>query len=280
MQLQYDADLVEGVVFLESRQMPALLAERYDRGRTKLYALPEDERDAAFFQLHLKWFRDMEFEDKILTVLKQFPIITGNAATLLVRRTVTKKDEGAELFVRPDAKNVAIALRSERIFEPGFELWLAHEFCHISDMLDPAFAYEPEIRLPDAPPAELDLLRERYRVLWDVTIDGRLDRNKPARLAEFQKVMPTAKNFEQLWSSRPSHPELVALAKSVLARVQKTPGAACPLCKFPTFVWADAPPVEAIGRDFPRWLPVHGCCARCAELYSMRPLEQPATLYV
>lgn len=280
MQLHYDAELVEAVVFLESRRMPALLAERYDRARTKLYALPEDERDAAFFQLHLKWFRDLAFEDKILAVLKQFPIITGNTATLLIRRSITKKDEGAELFVRPDAKNVAIALQSERIFEPCFESWLAHELCHISDMLDPSFAYEPEIRLPDAPPAELDLLRERYRVLWDVTIDGRLNQNKPARLAEFQKVMPGAGNFEQLWSARPVHPELVALAKSVLVRAEKTPGAPCPLCKFPTFVWADAPPVANIRADFPRWLPAHGCCARCAELYSMQPQEQPATLFV
>jgi hypothetical protein len=224
----------------------------------------------------------MEFEDKILAVLKQFHIITGTAATLLVRRTVTKKDEGAELFVRPDAKNVAIAFRSERIFEPGFEPWLAHELCHISDMLDPTFAYEPEIRLPDAPPAELDLLRERYRVLWDITIDGRLNQNRPARLAEFQKALPSfsEKKFDELWAARPSHPELVTLAKSVLVRSVKTPGAPCPLCKFPTFVWADAPLVDVIHRDFPRWVPEHGCCARCAELYSMQPQEQPATLFV
>jgi hypothetical protein len=92
--------------------------------------------------------------------------------------------------------------------------------------------------------------------------------------------MPGAQNFEQLWSARPSHPELLALAKSILLRAETTPGAPCPLCKFPTFAWAENPPVEAICRDFPRWLPGHGCCARCAELYSTRQLEQPATLYV
>ncbi len=282
MNLTYDSDLIEGVVFLESRRMPDLLASRYHRGRTKLYTLPEDDRPDAFFQFHLEWFRSLGFEDRALAALKEFPIIRQRATTLLVRKAVSKKDEGAELFVRPDARNVALALRSERFFEPGFESWLAHELCHISDMLDPAFDYEPEIRLPDAPPAELDLLRERYRVLWDITIDGRLNHNKPARLAEFQKALPAVpeKKFDELWSKRPSHPELVALAKSVLVRAVKTPGAPCPLCKFPTFVWADAPAVDAIRRDFPRWSPEHGCCARCAELYSMQPQEQPATLFV
>jgi hypothetical protein len=282
MNLSYDSDLIEGVVFLESRRMPALLAQRFQRARAKLYELPADDRDAAFFRFHLEWFRGCGLEDRLLGALKQFPLIRQHAATFLVRKALSKNDEGAELFVRPDAKNVAIALRSERFFEPGLELWLAHELCHISDMLDPTFAYEPDIRMPDAPPAELDLLRERYRVLWDVTIDGRLNQNKPARLAEFQKALPTLseKIFNELWSARPSHPELVALAKSVLVRAERTPGAPCPLCKFPTFVWANAPLVDAIRRDFPRWLPEHGCCARCAELYSMHPQEQPATLFV
>ncbi len=278
MNLTYDSDLLEGVVFLEARRQPSLLRARYEWERVRAY--DEADREAAFFALHLKWFRELALEDRLLAAVKKFPLIEQNTATLLFRKALTKKDEGAELFVRPDAKNVALAMRCERWLEPGFDGWLAHELCHISDMLDPSFAYEPEINLPDAPPAELDLLRERYRVLWDVTIDGRLNQNRPARLAEFQKVMPASDAFERLWTKRPSHPELVALAKSVLARAERTPGAPCPLCKFPTFVWADAPPVEAIQRDFPRWLPAHGCCARCAELYSMQPLAQPATLYV
>lgn len=276
MNLTYDADLLEGVVFLESRRMPALLAHRFHRARTELYAAGDDE---AFFRFYLDWFRELGFEDRLLARAKQLPI-----SILLVRKAVSKKDEGAELFVRPDAKNVAIAMRSERFFEPGFNGWLAHELLHISDMLDPTFAYEPEIVLPEAPPAELDLLRERYRVLWDVTIDGRLGRQgeRGKRHAEFCKALPglSQEQFDQLWVVRPSHPELIALAKSVLVRAEKTPGAPCPLCKFPTFAWTSDPPVEAIQRDFPRWLPAHGCCARCAELYSMRPLEQPATLYV
>ncbi len=287
MNLVYDNDLVEGVVFLEARRLErngqSLLVARYERQRTKLYDMAdEDARNAAFFELHLKWFRDFGCEERMLAALKEFPLIRQRAATLLVRKAVSKKDEGAELFVRPDARNVAVAFRCERLFDPVFDQFLRHELCHISDMLDETFAYEPAITLADAPPAELDLLRDRYRVLWDITIDGRLNHERSARLAEFRKALPTLseKIFNELWSARPSHPELVVLAKSVLMRTVKTPGASCPLCKFPTFAWADKPAVDAIRRDFPRWRPEDGCCARCAELYSTRQLEQPATLFI
>ncbi len=333
MQLQYDAELVEGVVFLEARRLEQtgqrLLVARYQRQRTKLYAIADpDERNEAFYRLHLKWFRDFGFEGKVLTALQEFPLIGQRASTLAVRKATSKKDEGAELFVRPDARNVAVAIRCERFITPhpsagsgqaldplpaggerkvpsplpkgegqgegSLEMFLRHELCHISDMLDETFAYEPDISLPDAPPAEVNLLRERYRIIWDITIDGRLKNanEKAHRLAEFTKTFshmsaPRRQElFEQIWSGpRPTHPELVALAKTVRAQVRNEPGAACPLCRFPTFQWAidtdlTAEVVAAIQQHFPAWLPQHGCCARCAELYAVKALEQPATLCV
>jgi hypothetical protein len=295
MHLQYDAELVEGIVFLEARRLErngqSLLVARYERQRTALYDIADpDECNAAFFQLHLKWFRDLGLEDTIHAALKKFPIVARNAAMLLVRKAVTKKDEGAELFVRPDAKNVAIAIRCERMFEPGSEQFLQHELCHISDMLDPAFAYETEIQLPDAPPAELNLLRERYRVLWDITIDGRLKRAcvRAKRREEFAKSLPTlsVKQFGQLWEGpRPAHTGLIALAQSVRVVVPNEPGGPCPLCKFPTFTWATADDLSVavtagIQKDFPQWLTSHGACSRCVELYSTRQLKHPAVLYI
>jgi hypothetical protein len=295
MNLIYDAELLEGIVFLEARRLErngqGLLAKRYERDRVRAYEQTDpDARNVAFFQLHLKWFRDLALEDRLLDAVRRFPIIQQTATTLLIRKSITKKDEGAELFVRPDAKNVAIALRSERCFEPGFGQWLGHELCHISDMLDPSFGYEPEITMTDAPPAELELMRERYRVLWDITIDGRLkhDGEKMKCRAECAKALATVNidRFEQLWNGpRPSHAELVALARSVRVVVANEPGGPCPLCKFPTFVWVTASDfsmaiIAGIQRDFPQWLPAHGVCARCVELYSTRQMEQPATLYL
>lgn len=221
-----------------------------------------------------------------LAVLRQFPLIRNRAATLLLRKAVSKKDESAELFVRPDANNVVMVLCAERfIADPTLDQFLRHEFCHIADMLDEGFGYAPDLSLPDAPPAELTLLRDRYRVLWDISIDGRLkhEGEKAKRLAEFMRGFRggSAESFERLWNGpRPTHAELVTQATIVRDEAQHEPGSSCPLCRFPTFAWASDPPAKAIGRDFPQWTIAQGCCARCAELYSVKPLEQPATLYV
>ena len=63
MQLRYDDDFVEGAVFLRSRSRaqapPSLQVGRFHRERESLYLVPDpDERNTAFFKLHLEWFRE------------------------------------------------------------------------------------------------------------------------------------------------------------------------------------------------------------------------------
>jgi hypothetical protein len=300
MKLQYDADLIEGAVFLEAHRLERngqrLLALRYLREREGLYEVKDaDDRNDAFYKLHRKWFTDFSLEDRILAVVKQFPLIEKSAATLLLRKSVIKKDEGAELFVRPDAKNVVVALRAERFVEgQSFDAFLRHELTHISDMLDPSFGYEPDISLADVPPAENILLKDRYRVLWDTTIDGRLNREsvKQDRRAEFERAFahlsPERREqlFGQLWSGpRPAHGELLELSKKTFDVAPNIPGAPCPLCKFPTFEWANEESlkngiVTAIQAHFPKWSVSHGVCARCTEIYGATPMEMPKTLFV
>jgi hypothetical protein len=53
---------------------------------------------------------------------------------------------------------------------------LRHELMHVADMLDPAFGYERSLPTSDDGPSADNIVRDRYRVLWDVTIDGRLAR--------------------------------------------------------------------------------------------------------
>lgn len=300
MQLQYDADLIEGAVFLEAHRLErngqALLAKRYQLQRDRLYEIRDpEERNDAFYKLHRKWFVEFGLADRVLGVVKRFPLIQASAAVLLLRKSISKKDEGAELFVRPDAKNVVVALRSERFIEgDSFEQFLGHELTHVSDMLDPSFGYDPDISMPDAPPAEQILLRDRYRVLWDITIDGRLncEQKKAARRAELEKTFSHLSDesreelFERLWTGkRPTHEALFESSKKPTFTAPNLPGAPCPLCKFPTFQWADTgrlkpPVVSAIQKHFPRWSSAHGACARCVEIYEAAPLELPATLFV
>jgi len=65
MQLRYDDDFVEGAVFVcasgRGHHPPPLQVRRFHGEREKLYAiLDPDERNTAFFKLHLEWFREWE----------------------------------------------------------------------------------------------------------------------------------------------------------------------------------------------------------------------------
>ncbi len=47
---------------------------------------------------------------------------------------------------------------------------------HISDMLDPDFGYRPDLAPAGTEPGRRHLFSERYRVLWNITVNGRLAR--------------------------------------------------------------------------------------------------------
>ena len=67
MQLRYDEDFIEAAAFLctsgRRKGVPSLQIARFHREREKLYAiLDPDERNTAFFKLHLDWFREWGLE--------------------------------------------------------------------------------------------------------------------------------------------------------------------------------------------------------------------------
>ena len=87
--------------------------------------------------------------------------------------------------------------------------------------------YAKELPVRSEDPAYANLLRERYRVVWDTTVDGRLSRSgrvgarvRAARGAEFARTFPMigdgtdaafATWFDQ---PRPSHAAIVAFIES------------------------------------------------------------------
>ena len=104
MQLRYDEDFIEAAVFLcasgRRTGVPALQIARFHREREKLYGiLDPDERNTAFFKLHLDWFREWGLEQPLTDVLKDFSLVRDQLGTLAVRKTTGKNDEGAELYV-------------------------------------------------------------------------------------------------------------------------------------------------------------------------------------
>lgn len=327
MRLQYDEDLIEAAVFLHASGRrtgaPALQIARFTRQREKLYDLLDpEERNAAFFKLNLEWFREWGLERALTEVTAEFPLLASALAVLAFRKARGKPEEGAELFVKrhsssgwwpaPDGSEAGpavvrtgvLALLPDRFIQDdrlaGF---LRHELTHLQDMVDPAFGYAPELRVPGHNPAQQRLARERYRLLWDITIDGRLARagrathgTRERHESAFHRAYafwPDAKRhqvFEELWAaSVPRHERLEALAtdpRDLFRAHQPLPGAPCPLCGFPTFAWADtaalSPAIcETIQAGFPHWTSEQGACARCVETYqASRPGALPPTVFV
>ncbi len=302
MKLLFDEDLVEAVVFLcasgRRGPKPALQIRRFQAARERLYSiLDPDERNAAFFRLNLDWFREWGVEELLRGILKDFPLFEQGLSALAFRKARARNDEAAELFVHPEqGRRGIVAVRGERFgSDESVRCLLNHELTHLSDMLDPAFGYSPELALPVALRASERLVRERYRLLWDVTIDGRLTQRKLAtemsrdrHWIEFERAFgfwgeeQRRQTFDSLWMGPgPQHEALMSMAadpRNLRAAHQPLPGAPCPLCGFATFDWApvaamEPKTIDAIRAEFPAWTKESGVCARCVEIYQLLPCQ-------
>lgn len=307
MPLHFEQELVESAVtlYLAGDLVPALQAARFHRERERIYrVLDPDERNDAFFKLHLEWFREWSLDQHLIGPARELPLLDTALELLAYRSARSKREEGAELYVNEAGKkHGVVALRPERFRNPAqLAAFLRHELLHLHDMVHPAFEYTPDIR-GRLSPAQQRLARERYRVLWDVTIDGRLaQRNSTGhatqeqRRAEFDAAFPfwpLEKRdlvFTTLWiDPHPTHPLLESHVRDP-RDLQNTsgpgPGAPCPLCTFPTFEWASSieltnTTVQAIVSEFPHWTAGQGACSRCADIYrlvSLSPERQAMNL--
>lgn len=307
MQLRYDEELVEAAVFLCASggraTVPSIQIRRFHAEREKLYSiLDPEERNAAFYRLHLEWFREWGLERALLEVVEEFPLLLRQLAVLAFRKARRRSEEGAELFVSAETgRNAVVALLPERFADEssaraagGLPLapFLRHELAHVHDMLDPGFGYSPELPLRGPDRARERLIRERYRLLWNITVDGRLSRagrvtlgSESSHRAAFDRAFDFWSEsrrdevFQRLWTGAAAqHEELLAYAsdpREARHAAEPEPGAPCPLCGFPTFAWASAERLTeavqtAIRREFPHWRPEQGACARCAEVFRVR----------
>ncbi len=295
MKFHYQDDFLEAAVLVctsgRRKGIPSLSVARFNFEREKLYRIAEpDERDAAFFRLHAMWFQEWGLERFLLNLAHEFAEMESALPVLAFRKARNRKDEGSELYVNTESeRRGVVALRAERFAdEPDLACFLRHEFTHLNDMLDPAFGYIANLVVPGGTDVQQRLARERYRVLWDITIDSRLLRAKHAvgagkemhrgffdRAFSFWPDSRRAEVFEALWAGpRTVHAELAALAVEGRGHdpaAGPAPGMACPLCGMPAFDWADAgalAELEALIRgEFADWKRDRGACGRCAEVY-------------
>jgi hypothetical protein len=165
-------------------------------------------------------------------------------------------------------------------------------------MLDPPFAYEPTLRKAEGGPTYDTLIRNRYRVLWDVTIAGRMLRRgwcaatvRDQELNDFRHAFPMLggdceEHFKRFFeAAKPRHEDLAAFAfdpRAAIHNISNHAGTHCSLCRFPTHVFEAEPAnlvaevLAAIKEDFPNWTPGKGLCVQCADLYRGRQLSMAA----
>ena len=307
MSVLYDPHLIEEAVFLTHRDTGGPAEIPKERERVYKVADPE-ERERLFGELNRSWFVRLKLAAPIEQALQEQPSIAGHVASCFVVCAAQAKEEGAELFVAPQAHPVRIARRTLRILlrpesllnpEPLLN-FLRRELFHIADMLDPTFNYEPTLPKTEGGPTYDGLITNRYRVLWDITINGRMARRgwisesiRAEKLSEFLRAFPILgekgeKVFSRFFDNdHPTHPELAAFAFDPRAAIgapngASAPGTRCPLCRFPTHAFEPGPEnlgrqvIAAIERDFPQWTPSAGLCAQCADLYRANQLSVEA----
>jgi len=300
MILVVQPELVEQTVFGALRAVPAELAE-YQRQFAKCHeAGDEQRREGAFRELHERWFNRLGYRELILGLVHEFPQVRGKVDRLVIALAPGPRAQSSELFGAPGRYTAALAVCS--LLDRGaFAYWARHEFLHIDDMLDPAFEFDRGLQAEGSTGLRRILARERYALLWAMSVDARLSRRvgipaaiMPCRRREFARAFrvscgPAADEaFDRLWSSfadqRPTHPALLASANEGLltgtgceeAEEHAPPpaGSPCPICRFPTFDWASAERLREVAgllrADFADWMPGDGICRRCAELYHAR----------
>ena len=304
--LRFDPSLVEETVFLAMREHP--LSAAFQKLRDELYRLDDsEERDRAFRQFHGTWFSQLNLAAPIERALDEQAGLVSLVNCCIVARSPTRREEGVELFVNSeekiaqDQRVVRLLLRPESILVPTSLLtFLRHELLHIVDMLDPHFGYEPHLPPTAGGPTHEGLVKNRYRILWDATIDGRLVRRgwlpvatRAQHLLSFARAFPMLgaevdQALEHFFAGGPhTHAELMTFACTPTGTeldAQTSVGRKCLLCGFSTYAFEPDPnllPAEVIRQitaDFPYWRPDTGLCTQCADLYRAHHLSAAAAL--
>jgi Pyruvate/2-oxoacid:ferredoxin oxidoreductase delta subunit len=175
----------------------------FHREREAVYELPDaQQRDAAFQRLAHRTFDSLGLAELFTARLSEFPQVPAHVELVVVRRVWNKKEEQVELYVSLPAAPKAGAPSAAQAGRPGdaqptlhvsttlfiglqaircldrekLAAFLRHELIHVADMLDPAFAYDPHPVFGGECEPEHELIRGRFRALWDLWVHARIRR--------------------------------------------------------------------------------------------------------
>jgi hypothetical protein len=196
--------------------------------RDAVYDVVDPERrEAAFTALHGRWFARAALDRPFHAALAEQPAVSRACARWLVGGARAARDEAADLLVGPDTgRTLLVRVHPRTVAAPASLLrFLRRELLHVADMVDAAFGYEAALPLNIAGGPRAQVVRDRYRVLWNSYVDGRLLRRghvppaaRQERIAEFGRAFPglgarTGATFEKFFGGqRLTHAALLAFA--------------------------------------------------------------------
>lgn len=302
--IEFEDSFVEETVFLAARykdEADGALTQNFHNDREKIYgstssplgqSLTEEDRNVSFQRLYREYFQKLGIKDMFERIVKDFPLLNQPGISLFVKKVWSKREEDTELYVDGHLKTICIALMANRILQPFcIQAILRHELLRISDMLDPHFQYVPHINLEGKNELENNLIRDRFRILWDVYIDIRLRKkgysvmkSDEDQKKEFCKAFFFLKSSEQeyVYSKLEGCEDLMQidlLGWAQDARSIKTLGEGglrCPLCDFTSYESIKNWPsemrvvIDEIKKDHPQWTTESGICPQCFDLYNCR----------
>lgn len=297
MRLEYDPVLVEKTVRLAARRHAAT-EQALHRQIDALYRIEDaEQRDRAFVQAFAAWFEKLALGVPITALINERSDIARQCDRCVVHEAPRRPAESAELFVRDGrtgslVRTLVIQMLPETLFAPErAAAFFRRELLHVSDMLADSFGYCAEDLT--ALGQRDQIVRDRYRVLWDIYVESRL--MKEGRVDE-HGLDRLRRMFERAFTAhgrRPpdsafdaarllhdvTHARLLAMARNPgllvdeLARSDEAVSTGCPLCGFPTYDWfefaADGGEhvAQAISAARPEWNPSAGACRQCVETY-------------
>lgn len=180
--IEYEQSLVETAVFLAVRRDEQLECELH-QAVDPLYEIPDEElRQREFVPVFREFFTKLGFDRLIAGLLAERPLVGESVDRCVVREAARKKAQSAELLVQGDkdredrgGKTLVIQICPQSFTDIGrFMTLTRRELLHVADMLDDRFGYLCEPFAGE--PSWQNLQRDRYRVLWDIYVEGRLDR--------------------------------------------------------------------------------------------------------
>ncbi|MFQ5686220.1 MAG: hypothetical protein ACE5GV_06115 [Candidatus Scalindua sp.] len=308
----YDQQLVDDIVYKGLAKQEAsgdiALYNEYHEKRDAIYDMEEERRPRKFRELDNDLFNRLGCDVYIKEVFDEYTDIKEKIESVHVRRATTKQNEGSNVV--DEGRKVIIRLYPEIFIEGSNEIRrvIRHELMHVSDMMDEKFDYNVNEEFSNSPMEER-IMRDRYRLFWDISVDGRLTNkgletpvSREERKREFDsffsKIPEGSRDmiFSKMWDAEEpmTHNRMVELSKDtnkVLAlaagsrsadelieetkKLGPLPGTTCTLCGFPSFDWVeeaarDEDIVKILKEDFPDWKLQDGVCSRCAEYYKVK----------